>query len=97
MGEVVVSAGEPVAWVFGQCGSTANRAEAEFRAKKYGEGYVSPCFAAAPVVLPEEPPADLIEQMVEAIGPGDRQVLREAAESAYGYVRSWVAAGGETR
>lgn len=97
--QVVVSAGEPVAWEVEDCGGKRVRVLdcASDLEGLDASAVVAPLFASAPVVLPETPPADLIEQMAEAIGPGDAQMLREAAVSAYEYVRAWVAGGGETR
>lgn len=67
---VVVSAGEPVAWlVQGPIEGTLpwvalSPAEAD-QARERGHT-VTPIPASAPVVLPEEPPAELIEAMAKA-------------------------------
>jgi hypothetical protein len=113
MDGVVVSAGEPVAWKAttdrARGGSSFTSRETTADAWRNAGFEVTPCFASAGVVLPEEPPADLIEQMAkaacaqvnrfgwEAYPEYVHQRFRAEARAFYPAFRSWVVAGGETR
>lgn len=102
MEQVVVSAGEPVAWRIDgdhrgliaswHTGSADAAAEAEAAGCT-----VTEFFASAPVVLPEEPPEGFTAEV------GDDTLARfdslndDIVRATYAAVRAWVAGGGETR
>lgn len=111
---VVVSTGEPVAWLVQSpiegtlpwvALSPAEADQARERAHA-----VTPIPASAPVVLPEAPPVELIEQMAKAdhrstraavdwpqLREEVRSLYRDGARAQYAVLRAWVAGGGETR
>lgn len=112
MTEVAVSAGEPVAWLvqspIPEVLPWVALSPVEAGAAKERGHSVTPIPASAPVVLPEEPPAELIEQMAkaaqkkngvewDALHEGLKDFYCREQRESYAVLRAWVAGGGEAR
>lgn len=95
---VVVSVGEPVA----QRVTDTRDGASWVCVPKTGDSNpafwrVDDLFAAAPVVLPETPPKSALVAISGALGDVGGVQMLEDYEAVYAALRSWVAAGGETR